>query len=60
MQNKMAEISYFSSKRFCVSIKFVSCVFNVPGSHETDVLYNDLNAPTFHNLFLNISAKKPI
>ena len=35
---------------FCVSIKFFSSAINVPASHETDVLYNYLDAPTFHSL----------
>ena len=43
---------------FCVSIRFFSSANIVPASHETDVLYNYLDAPTFHTLFLNFTVKK--
>ena len=43
---------------FCVSIRFVVSVINVSASHETDVLCNHLDAPTFQNIFLNFPVKR--
>ena len=43
---------------FCVSIKIFSSAINVPASHETDVLYNYLDAPTFRTFFLFFTVKK--
>ena len=54
----MGKVLISVSILFCVSINFVSSAIDVPASHVRDVLYNNLDATTFHNLFLNFTVKK--
>ena len=42
----------------CVTLKFVPSFGNVSARHETHVLNNNPDAPTFHNLILSISLKR--